>query len=70
MSLIDPHTVANASGLGSGTYRDTLALLQEAGARTNSVLNDTDVDGLPDAWDVKYSSFQMLIPLMLQMIVS
>ena len=62
VSFIDPHTAANASRLGSDTDRDTLALLQEAGAKTNPVLNDTDGDGLPNAWEVKYCSVSGVAP--------
>ena len=69
VSLIDPYTAANASRLGSDTDRDTLALLQEAVAKTNLVLNDTDGDGLSNAWEVKYCSVSVLPLLMLQMMV-
>ena len=56
VSGVDPIVAANATELASDTDGDSLTLLQEAKANTDPTSNDTDGDGLPDGWEVRYSS--------------
>ena len=47
---------ANASELASDTDTDGLTLMEEFEENTDPTSDDTDNDGLPDGWEVEYSS--------------
>ena len=59
---VDP-TVGTTLDLASDTDNDSLTLIEESKAGTNPTSNDTDGDGLPDAWEVTYMSVDGVDPL-------
>ena len=59
---IDPSIVTTLD-LASDADNDSLTLIQETKAGTNPKSNDTDGDGLPDAWEVTYMSVDGVDPL-------
>ena len=60
---VDPVVTISASDLFSDADNDSLTLLEEFKANTNPASNDTDRDGLPDAWEVTYSNVSGVDPL-------
>ena len=63
VSDVNPAIAATASELASDMDDDGLTLLEEFKANTNPASNDTDGDGLPDAWEVTYSNVAGVNPL-------
>ena len=52
---VDPLIEASPSQLASDSDGDTLTLLEEAKANTDPMSDDTDSDGLGDAWEARYN---------------
>ena len=63
VSGVNATVAATMTELASDTDGDSLTLLQEAEANTDPISNDTDGDGLPDGWEVRYSSVSGVDPL-------
>ena len=53
---VDPVIAATSGELASDEDTDTLTLMEEFEENTDPTMRDTDSDGLPDAWEVRYSA--------------
>ena len=60
---VDPLVAATESVLASDTDDDGLSLIEEFKANTDPTLEDTDGDGLPDGWEVRFSTITGVDPL-------